>query len=106
MKLQKEPQFIGQSALIGQKEAGLSRKTVGIEMIGKGIPRHGYKVYKDGEVIGEVTTGTQSPMTKRNIGLALIDAIFSEVGIELEIEIRNKFVQAIVVEKPFYKRAK
>ena len=106
VKLQKEPQFIGQAALIEQKEAGLSRKIVGIEMIGKGIPRHGYKVYKDGEVIGEVTTGTQSPMTKRNIGLALIDAIFEEVGIELEIEIRNKFVQAVVGEKPFYKRAK
>lgn len=106
VKLQKEPQFIGQAALIEQKEAGLSRKIVGIEMIGKGIPRHGYKVYKDGEVIGEVTTGTQSPMTKRNIGLALIDTIFTEVGIELEIEIRNKFVQAVVVEKPFYKRAK
>ena len=51
-----------------QKENGLTRKSVGIEMIDKGIPRHGYKVFKDGIEIGEVTTGTQSPMTKRNIG--------------------------------------
>lgn len=106
VKLQKETKFIGQEALIAQKEAGLTRKSVGIEMIDKGIPRHGYKVFKDGQEIGEVTTGTQSPMTKRNIGMALIDATFAEVGIEVEIEIRNKFAKAVIVEKPFYKRSK
>ena len=106
VKLQKDPQFIGQAALIAQNEAGLKRKLIGIEMIDKGIPRHGYPVVKDGQVIGEVTTGTQSPLTKRNIGLALIDATFAEVGIELEIEIRNKLVKAVTVETPFYKRAK
>lgn len=106
VKLQKDPMFIGQEALIAQKEAGLPRKSVGVEMIEKGIPRHGYKVFKDGVEIGEVTTGTQSPMTKRNIGLALIDATFAEVGIEVEIEIRNKFVKAVTVATPFYKRAK
>ncbi|MEK4229923.1 glycine cleavage system aminomethyltransferase GcvT [Solibacillus sp. FSL H8-0538] len=106
VKLQKETKFIGQDALIAQKEAGLPRKSVGIEMIDKGIPRHGYKVFKDGVEIGEVTTGTQSPMTKRNIGLALIDAKFAEVGIELEVEIRNKFAKVVTVETPFYKRTK
>jgi aminomethyltransferase len=106
VKLQKDPQFVGQAALIAQKEAGLPRKSIGVEMIDKGIPRHGYKVFKDGQEIGEVTTGTQSPLTKRNIGLALIDAKFAEVGIELEIEIRNKLVKAVTVETPFYKRAK
>ena len=44
--------------------------------------------------IGEVTTGTQSPMTKRNIGLALIDATFAEIGTEVEIEIRNKLIKS------------
>ncbi|MEG0384216.1 MAG: glycine cleavage system aminomethyltransferase GcvT [Solibacillus sp.] len=106
VKLQKEPKFIGQEALIAQKEAGLTRKSVGIEMIDKGIPRHGYKVFKDGQEIGEVTTGTQSPMTKRNIGMALITTAFAEVGMEVEIEIRNKFAKAVIVEKPFYKRSK
>ena len=106
VKLAKDPQFIGQKALIDLKEAGLPRKSVGVEMIDKGIPRHGYKVFKDGIEIGEVTTGTQSPMTKRNIGLALIDATFAEVGIEVEIEIRNKFAKAVIVETPFYKRSK
>ena len=98
--------FIGRDALAAQKEAGLKRKLVGIEMVGKGIPRHGYKVWKDGQQIGEVTTGTQSPMTKRNIGLALIDASVASIGTELEIEIRGKFIPAVVVETPFYKRAK
>lgn len=106
VKLQKEVEFIGQDALIAQKEVGLPRKLVGIEMIDKGIPRHGYKVLKDGQVIGEVTTGTQSPMTKRNIGLALIDSAFAEIGTELEVEIRNKQLKAVTVATPFYKRQK
>ena len=106
VKLAKEPQFIGQQALIEHKEKGLARKSVGIEMIDKGIPRTGYKVFKDGIEIGEVTTGTQSPMTKRNIGLALIDTKFAEIGTELEIEIRKNRAKAVIVEKPFYKRTK
>jgi aminomethyltransferase len=98
--------FIGRDALAKKKEEGLTRKLAGIEMIGKGIPRHGYAVEKDGVVIGEVTTGTQSPMTKRNIGLALIPVEYTEIGMELEVDIRGKKVQAKVVETPFYKRSK
>lgn len=105
VKLAKDPQFIGQQALIDLKEQGLPRKSVGIEMIDKGIPRHDYKVFKDGVEIGIVTTGTQSPMTKRNIGLALIDAKFAEVGNEIEVEIRGKLAKAQIVKKPFYKRS-
>ncbi|MFY3793141.1 glycine cleavage system aminomethyltransferase GcvT [Ureibacillus sp. MALMAid1270] len=106
VKLQKESDFIGKKALIAQKEAGLPRKLVGVEMIDKGIPRHGYKVFKDGVEIGEITTGTQLPSTKRNVGLALIDSKFTELGLEVEIEIRNKRVLAKTVATPFYKRAK
>lgn len=106
VKLQKDPQFIGQQALVAQQQAGLSRKIVGIEMVDKGIPRHGYKVWKDGVEIGEVTTGTQSPMTKRNIGLVLIDSQYDELGTELEVEIRNKKLKAVTVATPFYKRSK
>ncbi len=106
VKLQKKPEFIGQEALIVQKEAGLPRQSVGVEMIGKGIPRHGYKVYKNNVEIGEITTGTQLPLAKRNVGVALIDAQFAEVGIELEVEIRGKMVPAVTVATPFYKRSK
>lgn len=106
VKLQKESDFIGKKALIAQKEAGLTRKLVGVEMIDKGIPRHGYKVLKDGAEIGEITTGTQSPLTKRNIGLALLDAKYANIGTEVEVAIRNKTLKAITVETPFYKRLK
>ena len=72
VKLNKEADFIGKDALKQQKENGLTRKLVGIEMIDRGIPRHGYPVYIGEELIGEVTTGTQSPTLKKNIGLALL----------------------------------
>lgn len=101
-----DTEFIGRDALAVQKEEGLKRRLVGVEMTGKGIPRHGYKVLKDGREIGEVTTGTQSPMTKRNIGLALVEASATAIGTEVAIEIRGKSIPAIVVETPFYKRAK
>lgn len=106
VKLQKEADFIGKAALIRQKEEGLQRKIVGIEMIDKGIPRHGYKVLKDGEEIGVVTTGTQIPTTKRNVGLALIDIQHTEIGTEVEIEVRKRTLKAKVVATPFYKRQK
>ena len=99
-------EFIGRDALAAQKGEGLKRRLVGVEMTGKGIPRHGYKVLKDGREIGEVTTGTQSPMTKRNIGLALVEVSAAAIGTEVAIEIRGKSIPAVVVETPFYKRAK
>ncbi|MFD1030709.1 glycine cleavage system aminomethyltransferase GcvT [Metaplanococcus flavidus] len=104
VKLAKED-FIGKEALAAQKEDGIPRKLVGIEMIDKGIPRHGYSVYLNDEKIGEVTTGTQSPTLKKNIGLALVSAEYAEIGKELEVEIRNKRLKAVTVETPFYKRS-
>lgn len=106
VKLNKEDDFIGKQALIQQKEKGLTRKLVGIEMIDRGIPRHGYPVYKGDQLIGEVTTGTQSPTLKRNIGLALINAEFAGLESEVEVEIRGKRLKATVVPTPFYKKEK
>lgn len=106
VKLKKDSDFIGKQALVEQKEAGVPRKSVGIEMIDKGIPRHGYTVYKGDEKIGEVTTGTQSPTLKKNIGLALLDAKHNELGTEVDVEIRNKRLKAKIVAAPFYKRSK
>ncbi|MEH7546296.1 glycine cleavage system aminomethyltransferase GcvT [Neobacillus vireti] len=106
VKLNKEADFIGKEALRKQKENGLPRKLVGIEMIDRGIPRHGYSVYKGEELIGEVTTGTQSPSLKRNIGLALIKTEFAALETEVEVEIRGKRLKANVVPTPFYKREK
>lgn len=106
VKLNKEADFIGKEALRKQKETSLTRKLVGIEMIDRGIPRHGYPVYKGEELIGEVTTGTQSPTLKRNIGLALIKTEYAGLESKVEVEIRGKRLKASVVPTPFYKREK
>lgn len=96
--------FIGKDALVKQKAEGLKRKTVGFEMKDKGIPRHGYEVMANGEVIGFITTGYLSPTLKKNIGLALIDAKYSELGTEIQIVIRNKPLKAEVISKRFYSK--
>lgn len=106
VKTDKESDFIGKEALKAQKQNGVPRKLAGIEMIDRGIPRHGYPVYADGVQIGEVTTGTQSPTLKKNVGLALIKSEFAELGREVEVEIRGKKLKAVVVRTPFYRRAK
>lgn len=106
VKLNKEADFIGKEVLKNQKENGLPRKIVGIEMIDRGIPRHGYPVYKNDELIGEITTGTQSPTLKRNIGLALLKQEFTSLDTEVEVEIRGKRLKAFVVPTPFYKKEK
>ncbi|QDP40585.1 glycine cleavage system aminomethyltransferase GcvT [Radiobacillus deserti] len=104
VKTDKEADFIGKAILKEQKEKGTKRKLVGIEMMDKGIPRHGYKVYAHDEEIGFVTTGTQSPTLKKNIGLALLNTDFTELETEVFVEVRNKRLKAKVVETPFYKR--
>ncbi|GEL03761.1 aminomethyltransferase [Rummeliibacillus stabekisii] len=106
VKINKDSDFIGKSVLADQKANGVPRKLVGIEMIDKGIPRHGYKVFVGDLEVGEVTTGTQQPLTKRNIGLALIKSEYAELDQEVEVEIRNKRVKAKTVATPFYKRLK
>ena len=106
VKTAKESDFIGKEALVKQKEEGVKRKIVAIELTGRGIPRHGYKVFSAGdEEIGEVTSGTQSPTLKKSIGLALVAAEHSKIGTELKVEVRNKKIDAVVVKAPFYKRA-
>lgn len=103
VKLDKDD-FIGKDALVAQKEAGLPRKLVGIEMIDRGIPRSHYPVFAGDTRIGEVTTGTQSPTLKRSLGLALVDSAHAALGTGLEVEIRGKRLKAEVIKTPFYKR--
>ncbi|MGN7310140.1 glycine cleavage system aminomethyltransferase GcvT [Alkalicoccobacillus gibsonii] len=104
VKVNKEVPFIGQEVLKKQKEEGLTRKLVGIEMLDKGIPRAGYEVFVGEEQIGFVTTGTQSPTLGKNIGLAILDTRYTELGTNVEVQIRKKRIQAEVVGTPFYKR--
>ncbi|OEH92876.1 glycine cleavage system aminomethyltransferase GcvT [Bacillus solimangrovi] len=104
VKTNKEVDFIGKEALLKQKEEGLARKLVGIEMIDRGIPRTGYEVFIDEKRVGHVTTGTQSPTLKKNIGLVLLDIDYTALDTEVEVQIRNKRLKAKVVKTPFYKR--
>lgn len=106
VKLNKEADFIGKEALVKQKEAGLTRKLVGIELIERGIPRHDYSVFQKDKKIGIITSGTQSPTLGTNIGLALLETPYTELGQEVEVGIRTKKIKAKVIATPFYKRAK
>lgn len=93
--------FIGRDALLKQKTEGLKRKTVGFELIDKGIPRHGYPVFSGGKEIGVVTTGYMAPTVEKTIGMALIDADYAALGTEIEIGIRKNMAKAQVISKRF-----
>ena len=105
VKVNKVEDFIGKDVLVKQKEQGVERKLVGLEMIDKGIPRTGYTVYDGDQEIGEVTTGTQSPTLKKNIGFALLSTKYTELDTEVEVEVRTRRLKAKVVATPFYKRS-
>lgn len=95
-------EFIGRDALLKIRLEGPTHKLVGFEMVDRGVPRAGYDVLIDGQVVGEVTTGMKSPTTGRFVGLAFVPAEAATVGTELEIMIRNKLRRAVVVPRPFY----
>ena len=86
------------------KDTGVSRKLVGFEMVDRGIPRQHYKL-KDaqGNEIGEVTSGTQSPSLNKAIGMGYVPTALSKVDSEIFIMIRDKAIKAKVVKIPFYK---
>lgn len=105
VKPDKETDFLGKKVLKAQKEDGPPRKLVGIEMIDKGIPRTGYEVFVGDEQVGFVTTGTQSPTLKKNVGLVLIDEKHKAMDTEVEVQVRKKRLKAKVVPTPFYKRS-
>ncbi|ASJ16764.1 glycine cleavage system protein T [Thermococcus chitonophagus] len=94
--------FIGKDALLKQKERGLGRKLVHFKMVDKGIPREGYKVYANGELIGEVTSGTLSPLLGIGIGIAFVKEEYAKPGIEIEVDIRGQRKKAVTVTPPFY----
>lgn len=100
-KLDKE-EFVGKNALVDQKTNGVAQKLVGIELEGKAIPRHGYTVLKDGEPVGEVTTGYHSISTDKSVCMALIKAEYGKLGTPLEVQIRKKTFPGVVVKKRFY----
>ncbi|NHJ21113.1 MAG: glycine cleavage system aminomethyltransferase GcvT [Candidatus Lokiarchaeota archaeon] len=95
--------YIGKKILIKQKSQGTDRVIVGLNLLDRGILRENFKIFKDGEEIGYITSGGYSPTLKKTIGLGLIKKQFKEEGTQLEIEVRNKSLRGIVVPTPFYR---
>lgn len=97
-------QFIARDILEKQKSAGVARKMCAFKMVERGIPRSHYEIVNlSGEVIGEVTSGTISPITKEGIGLGYIQSEYAAINTEIAIRIRNKDIKAVVVKPPFRK---
>jgi len=99
-------EFVDRALLEKQKNEGVGRKLVGFEMIERGIPRQHYPIVDgDGVQIGEVTSGTMSPMLNKGIGMGYVTVSMAQPGTKLYIEIRNKKIAAEVVKLPFYKNS-
>lgn len=97
--------FIDADFLKKQKEAGVTKKLIAFEMVDRGIPRHDYRILNEsGDVIGRVTSGTQSPSLKIAIGMGYVDTAMATADTEIFIEIRDKGVKAKIVKLPFYKK--
>lgn len=105
VKLDKE-NFVGKDALLEQREKGIPRKLVGLEMVERGIARSHYSLQKEGEEVGFVTSGSFSPTLNKNIALGLIRADLAQMGETLDVIIRGKAVKAKIISSLFYKRAK
>jgi aminomethyltransferase len=106
VKLQKGVDFVGRGPTIELKEKGLKRKLVGLKLLERGIPRHGYALYdaSGNKKIGEITSGTQSPSLNAALGIGYVEMPYAALGTRIAVEIRNSKVAAEVVATPFYKR--
>jgi aminomethyltransferase len=97
-------EFIGRDILLRQKEKGVARKLVGLELTAPGIARSGYTLSKSGRAIGQVTSGTKSPSLGKSIALGYVDFAEATVGNPIEVEIRGRPAAAKIVSIPFYSR--
>ena len=101
----KKPKFVGREVLTAAKENGTSQKLVAFRMKSKGPPpRPHYSVWREGERVGEVTSGSLSPSLNEGIGMAYVASAHAKVGTEIEIEIRDRKLPAIIEKKPLYKK--
>ncbi|WP_025125125.1 glycine cleavage system aminomethyltransferase GcvT [Myroides odoratimimus] len=97
--------FINSDNLKAEKETGIKNRLIGFELVGKGIPRHDYEIVDaEGNVIGKVTSGTQSPSLGKGIGMGYVPVALAAEGSQIFIRIRKNDVEAKVVKTPFYKK--
>ncbi|MBI3934142.1 MAG: glycine cleavage system aminomethyltransferase GcvT [Acidobacteria bacterium] len=99
-------EFLGRDILERQKEQGVRRKLAGFRMIDRAIARDDAPVYRDGQLVGKVTSGSHVPYLKQNIGLAFLPKELAQVGERIAIQIRGTLAAAEVVSTPFYRRPK
>ncbi len=97
--------FIDSARLKAQKESGPARKLVGFEMIDRGIPRHDHALKDEaGNVVGRVTSGTQSPSLNKGIGMGYVPAALASPGTDIFVDVRGRALRARVTKLPFYKK--
>ncbi len=101
----KKGDFIGRDVLAAQREEGVARRLVGFEVRGRGIARQGGAVFHEDREVGAVTSGTWSPTFEKAIGTAYVPAELAAEGTRLEIAVRKRRLEAVVVKLPFYRRS-
>ncbi len=98
------PGYVPAEALRRLKVSGTPQVIAGFKMVGRGIPRRGQSILKDGEVVGRVTSGTHSPTLDANIGMGYVDRRFATPSTRFDIDVRGRLVEAETVPLPFYSR--
>lgn len=94
--------FVAKDILEKQKAEGIKQKLVGLEMMDRGIPRHNYEIQnKEGQVIGRVTSGTQSPVLQKPIAMGYVNIDYAKIDTEVFIKVRDKLLLTKVVKMPF-----
>ncbi len=96
--------FIGRDVLMKQKQEGIKRKLIGLELVDRGIARSDYPLLRNGKPIGRVTSGTKSPSLGKSIALGYVAMEDSQSDTLLDVEIRGRSVKAKIVSLPFYRR--
>ncbi|MEA3306420.1 MAG: glycine cleavage T C-terminal barrel domain-containing protein, partial [Elusimicrobiota bacterium] len=96
-------EFGARDILLKQKQDGLKRRLKGIMLEERGVPRPGSKVFKDGKLIGSLTSATYSPTLKKGIGVGYLNMPKLKVGEEIEIELHGKKIKAKISRVPFYR---
>jgi aminomethyltransferase len=100
-KLEKD--FVGRDVLLAQKEQGLERRLIGLELLERNIARDGYIVYQGEQMVGYITTGYMIPNTNKALANAMIDSKL-KIGTEVTVEIRNKRVKAVIRNRKFMEK--
>lgn len=101
-----EDDFLGKGVMQQQAAEGTARKLAGIEITGRGIPRDGYRIEKDGQDVGYITSGAYSPTFKKGLAMALLNSDVIQLENEVDVIIRDKKVTAKIVKLPFYKKVR